>query len=153
MLPCTAQIMNTFRFHVRTIIGSLIILTLLGCGGKQTTYRAGGKVKYGDGTPVTTGWVSFRSLNAEKENVVARGAIQTDGTFELTTFKPGDGAVEGRHRAMVMALNPRNERTGASGPPPPPLVSSRYSNYETSGLEFTVTDSPSQNRFEIVVAK
>ena len=126
-------------------------LTICGCGGgKYPTYRAGGRVTFADGKPLTTGWISFRALDSE--NVTARGQIQPDGTFELTTFTRGDGAVEGRHQALVMAQVYRNEREAPQGtPPPPPLIDTRFSSFESSGLEFTVTNVPEQNQFNIQV--
>ena len=128
-------------------------VVVAGCGGsKQPTYRAGGKVAFSDGTPLSGGWVSFWSLDADK-NVTARGAIQSDGTFELTTFARGDGAVEGRHQALVVPLIrvDRGDLVVGKSPPPPPPVDRRFSNFETSDLKFTVTDDPQQNQFEIVV--
>ena len=130
------------------------VLVLVGCGGgKQPTYRAGGNVRFTDGTPLTAGWVSFRSLDDEK-HVAATGNVKFDGTFELTTFSPGDGAVAGRHQALVMAPVFRNERETLPYEPtklPAPLVDRQYSNFETSGLEFVVTTNPTENQFAIQV--
>jgi hypothetical protein len=125
-----------------------------GCGGgKQPTYPAGGKVVFSDGTPLPGGWVSFRALDADKK-VSARGPIQSDGTFELTTYKPGDGAVEGQHQALVVPVI-RVDRgdlaAGAKPPPSPPPIDKKFSNFETSGLEFMVTNDPRKNEFDIVV--
>jgi hypothetical protein len=129
-----------------------VALAMTGCGSsKQPTYRAIGRVTFADGTPLTTGWVSFRPMDSEAK-ISAKGQIQPDGTFELMTFTPGDGAVEGRHQAMVMAAIVQDGRQlPQPGPPPAPLIDPRFAGYDTSGLEFTVTTDPEQNQFAIQV--
>ena len=133
-------------------IAAAAAVVVAGCGGgKQPTYRAGGKVSFADGKPLPGGWVSFRSLNSDKK-ISARGSIQSDGTFKLTTYKPNDGAVEGQHQAMVVPeiQFERGEPASGNRPRPPP-VDRKFSNFETSDLEFTVTDDPQKNQFKIVV--
>lgn len=127
-------------------------MIVAGCsGGKEPTYPARGTIAFSDGKPLTTGWVSFRSLDSGK-NVTARGPIQSDGSFELTTFFPADGAVEGRHQALVAAVPFQNEReVPINTRPPPPLVDQRFSSFQTSGLEFVVSNEPEKNWFEIQV--
>ena len=34
-----------------------------------------------------------------------------------------------------------------------PVLDSKFSSFEASGLKFTITDNPQQNRFEIVVTQ
>lgn len=144
--------MDRLLRQLRRLAIGLVFVPLVGCGrGGTPTYSAGGKVQYEDGSPLFAGTVSFRSL----ENVnhpAARGEVQSDGSFELTTFSPGDGAVLGRHQVLVV-LPTQGGRPGFKLPTPPPPIAPRFSNFETSGLEFTVTETPEKNRFEIVVAK
>jgi hypothetical protein len=131
---------------------ALLLALFAGCGRSGTpTYPAGGTVKYDDGSPLFAGSVSFRSLDSA-DGPSARGDVQPDGSFELTTFTPGDGAVLGRHQAVVI-LPTQGGRPGFKLPTPPPPIAPRFSSFETSGLEFTVTDDSEQNRFEIVVTK
>ncbi|MEA1951951.1 MAG: hypothetical protein U9N87_11235, partial [Planctomycetota bacterium] len=81
----------------------LVVSILAGCGGPLPTYKAGGKVTLPDGTPMNAGQVEFRPVDSE-HLVSARGAIQTDGTFELSTFEAGDGAIEGEHQVLVRPM-------------------------------------------------
>jgi hypothetical protein len=126
---------------------TLVLIGLVtGCGsGKLPTYQADGKVKYSDGKPMSVGWVSFRSLDTEKP-LTARGEVKSDGTFRLTTFRTDDGAVLGRHQAVVAA--PVRE----DDPPSAAVLDRRFSSYDSSGLSFTVSEDPEKNHFEIVVA-
>jgi hypothetical protein len=130
---------------------ALVLIFLCGCGsGDQKTYPAGGTVKFADGTPLVKGTVQFRSLDTERA-VSARGTVKEDGTFELSTFEPGDGAVPGEHQAMVL-------------PPPfigdldevghfPRIIDPKHTKFDTSGLKFTVTPDADQNQFHITVDK
>jgi hypothetical protein len=60
-----------------------------------------GKVTY-KGQPVTKGVVRFEPDGYGRP---ASGELQADGTFELRTFKPGDGVVAGEHRVTVSELD------------------------------------------------
>jgi hypothetical protein len=131
-------------------IGTALLLLLVGCDEGVLTHPAGGIVKFSDGSPLPAGFVSFRSLD-HPEHFAARATLQPDGTFELTTFKSGDGAVVGWHQVLITTPRPP-DRPGFETPPTP-QVESRFTSYETSGLEFTVTNDPKQNRFEIEVTK
>jgi hypothetical protein len=92
--------------HIRITIPILLyaLLGLTGCGGGSTdlpTGRVSGKVSH-NGQPVTGGTVTFAPL---KSGVAgggmvgkpASGPISSDGSFSLTTYSPGDGAVVGKH--------------------------------------------------------
>jgi hypothetical protein len=129
-------------------------LTILGCGsGNIPTYPVVGTVKFKDGAPLAGGTVSFRSSD-NSEHLTARGEIDENGEFTLTTFEPGDGAVSGRHQAIVTPPIQRAPRGGGwEAPPTMPKINRRFSSFDTSGLEFEVSDSAASNRFDIVVTK
>jgi hypothetical protein len=69
-----------------------------------TTVPVKGKVTY-KGKPLTQGEIVFEPDSAGRE---AHGNILPDGSFELTTFKQGDGAVPGTHRIAVTGTS-RND--------------------------------------------
>ena len=133
----------------KLVAGCLAAACLVGCGGgDRPVYRAGGQVTFADGTPVSAGRVNFRPVDDPKP-VVARGEIQPDGTFRLTTFKTGDGALPGRHRVIVMPkitfdVERHTEVIAVD-------IDPRFESYETSGLEFTVTEKAADNEFLITV--
>jgi hypothetical protein len=109
-------------------------------------------VVYGDGSPCPGGVIEFESTSAAGKGgpVNARGVIQRDGTFRLTTFEPYDGAVPGVHRVMVR--QPRLEYEPWEGNPPPKSeIAERFASYETSGLTFTVEEKA--NQCELVVER
>jgi hypothetical protein len=71
----------------------------------------------------------------------ARGYIQQDGTFELSTERPGDGSLGGRYRVLVKPPTQgraddevRNNNAL--------LIDPRHTRFEASGLEFEVKPGP-----------
>lgn len=127
----------------------LALAVVTGCGKPRTpTYPASGVVRFKGGEPVTSGTVEFLSTDLRLN---ARGEIRGDGSFCLTTFRDGDGAVKGEHRAIVIPFVPGGDALlGHTMHEQRPAVSRTYANYETSGLAFTVRPD-GINKFEIVV--
>lgn len=136
------------------------ILCICGCGdGRLETYLVKGRVTFTDGAPLPRGTIEFQpalqAVNAKSADptgrVGARGAINEDGTFEMSTFEPGDGAIEGKHRVLVTAGLPPGP-IDPFAPNSKPLIHARFQRFETSGLEFTVTPD-GENDFEITVER
>jgi hypothetical protein len=134
------------------VLGSMVCVLIAAFSGCRQNdvqlYPVHGKVTYSDGAPLSDGWVSFRPIEGENK-VTARGQIRSDGTFELTTFEAGDGAVSGRNQVLVMPPT-YGDREGPQAARPKSF-DRHFSNFATSGLEFDVTDDPNKNQFEIVV--
>ena len=113
----------------------LIALCLSGCGGGQLpTYPVNGKVVFEDGTSPQFGTVEF--LN-DAHQLNARGEIASDGTFSVSTFVDGDGAVEGTHRIAIIQLTTSPQTAQFNhliehdhGD----VVDPRYHDFRTSGL-------------------
>jgi hypothetical protein len=130
------------------------LAVVMGCGrGQLPTYRAGGKVAFPDGTPLSGGSVEFQPLSSEHA-VSARGKIQPDGTFQLGTFGSADGAVEGEHRALVIPPAPdRGPMLPSTLRAAVPIIDPRFQRFETSELKFAVTRDPAKNQFVIQVER
>ena len=124
-----------------------VIVTVVGCG--PGTYPVEGQVVFTDGKAareLSGGAVEFRSLEVQPA-VSARGLIRDDGSFSVTTHKPGDGAVAGRHRVLitppiVLATKSDVPAAGPAGGPLKQLVDPRVTAFETSGLEVVVEKKP-----------
>lgn len=130
---------------------AVLPIALAGCeNNSPATYPAGGKVVFADGTPLTTGTVELRSVDG-RHRVVARGQIQTDGSFRLTTYRPNDGAVEGEHAALV-AIPPPEGRIGDMKAIPA-IIDPRFTQFDTSGLKCTVARKPAMNQFTFQVER
>ncbi len=129
-----------------TWIGCL--MTLGGCTPAQLpTYPVAGRVVFPDGAPVQIGSVEFKS---REHGVQARGEIDTEGRFTLSTFRQGDGAVAGHHACVVvqfiMVEDIANFQPSTEG-----VVDPRFGSYATSGLECEVL-ATDKNQVTLTVA-
>jgi hypothetical protein len=111
-------------------LAAFLLGSLAGCGSTPTahiaaTVPAKGKVTY-KGKPLTKGSITFEP-EAGRE---AHGEIKPDGTFVLSTFKEGDGAVPGIHRVSVSLT----DRT----------VPAKFKNASSSGCTVTVEEGKSE---------
>lgn len=132
-----------------TRASAILLIGVLGCNeGKIPTYPAHGKVTYPDGTPLQGGRVEFEAINSPRP-LSARAEIDSDGSFQLGTFRKGDGVPAGEYRAIVMPPLPPGDLEEMKYVP---AIDQRYQQYETSGLKFTVSSSGA-NEFQIEVAK
>ncbi len=81
-----------------------ICLLVMGCGPANTnppTIPVTGKVTH-KGEAVEGATVKF--LPSDPEGKVANATTQADGTYELSTFETGDGAMAGKYTVTVRKL-------------------------------------------------
>lgn len=128
---------------------TVVCVLTLGCGPKfPKTAIVRGKVTY-KGKPVPNGTVNFipgGGTNAKD----AQGEIQPDGTYSLTSFRPGDGAIPGNYTVMIIAMQDQANRLPEDRSPlPPPIVPIKYTSLATSDLKATVEDKENTINFEL----
>ena len=137
-------------FKLKTV--AFVVLPLVvasGCSnGNPTTHPVHGEVRFPDGKALTKGSVEFELMDQELP-ITATGEISKDGTFVLGTFELDDGAIAGRHRAVVIADHEIGAGLERPGKLPPPVLHPRFRAFKTSGLEFTV--EPGENEIIIEV--
>jgi hypothetical protein len=111
----------------------LFAALLSGCAdaGDQDTATVHGKVTY-RGKPLPLGMVMFTPDNM---GPTASGAINTDGTYTLSTYSTGDGAVIGTHKVAVIAKEEQtNFEANAAPTDGKRLIPDKYFLEVTSGL-------------------
>lgn len=90
------------------VFGCLGLFAFSGCGdGLPQRAPVAGSVTF-NGQPVSEGTVTFFPTAGR----AALGKIQADGTFRLTTYDEGDGALLGEHRVTIEAV----KVTGGASP-------------------------------------
>jgi hypothetical protein len=126
-------------------LAPLLLLLLAGCGSGR--YPVSGRVTYEDGTPVEAGTV-IGETTIDGVPVGVQGNIGQDGTFTWGTERPGDGALPGTYKVLVMprALGDAELAQGKR-----PAIAGKYTRYETSGLSFEV--KPQKNELNITVSR
>jgi hypothetical protein len=135
---------------MKLLPGLLGVLFFVGCDRGPTVYPVSGTVKFPDGRPLAQGWVEFRPGEAQPAHN-ARGQIRSDGSFQLTTFEPNDGALPGRHRALLVPPEPTGPVEVGEGGAFPQVIDRRFRSFQSSGLEFTVSPDEANNHVESVV--
>lgn len=121
----------------------ILLVGAAGCGAGLHPVR--GKVTLPDGTPLAGGQVVFQR-EGEGETISARGDIEADGSYSLSTQTPGDGAPMGKYKVIVNPPPAVDAEAPAKRAP-----AAKYSDFSTSGLEFEV--NPGMNEFPIQVTK
>jgi hypothetical protein len=113
------------------------LIALAGCGGgNPKTAPVKGTVTY-KGRPVPNGTVTF----IPESGPTATGELGPDGSYTLTTFRRGDGAVPGRYTVVIVAMQDNAGRLPEERTPlPPPIVPEKYTSAVTSDLRAEVED-------------
>lgn len=146
------------RWLMQTAIAGICLLAT-GCGSNapQEMYPVSGNVKMEDGTvPLVPNGINTITFNPERrlrgDSRLAKGAsgtIQEDGSYTLTTVKPGDGAFAGKYKVSFTISTyppPRNRKGG--------VIANEYEKAETTPLEVEVgPDSDNTFDFELPPAK
>ncbi len=133
-------------FPATTVVGWLCagcaLFAIGGCGAKQPqpTFPASGIVRWSDGQPAkelaqSTITLTGKGGGGPSIPVNPRGQVQTDGTFVLRTYAPGDGAPAGKYVASVTYSYPSRLRDSPNQSLP---FDPRFQSYQTSGLEITI---------------
>jgi hypothetical protein len=122
------------RISASFVLAIVLLSSCWGCGSNAAPYvgktvPVKGKVTY-KGKLLTQGQIVFEPDNSGRE---AHGSIQPDGTFELSTFAKGDGAVPGTHRIAV-----------TSGKVGKVVVPVKYKNTSSSKTEVEVAEGKSE---------
>jgi hypothetical protein len=158
------------RFRLRTtdplsLMCSTLLISALsitaGCESGPETAEVAGVVTF-NGQKVQEGTVTFYPVKGGRP---ATGTIQPNGTYELSTFDPGDGAILGEYKVAIEAKKvngaapePKSfeeelARENASVQPTKAsvtwLVPRRYSSAESSGLIATVNGGSNQIDFNL----
>jgi hypothetical protein len=124
-----------------------MMITWNGCRERGPTYvPVTGTVKYSDGT-VPTGdiaSITFQPASPSPDTKAASGSISPDGSFALTSVKPGDGAKPGEYVVTVYVT--RGYPAGEM------LVADRFTKTDATPLKANVKESGGNN-FNFVVER
>ena len=132
-------------------LAAVILCLLSGCSDNLPTHKVIGSVEFEDGTKPMFGNIEFYS---PQYKINARGKIERDGSFTVSTYSEGDGAVVGYHDIVIMQQvgNYLIAKTGSKikhdhGS----LIDLSHFDYQTSGLDCEI--KPGSNEVRLVVKK
>jgi hypothetical protein len=148
------------RSATTLVAGLSLALSVAGCSGGDPNLPKLGKV-YGTvsykGKPVEGGRVVF-TPSADKGGATgqtATGEIAADGTYELTTFNTGDGAILGQHIATVTVTEkgyvmPKPKPDSTIDYKLPKLESpKKYATADKSPLRYTIVEGKQKIDIEL----
>lgn len=148
--------MKTESMKLCTVAVAMLLICSAGCSGEPAKPKMGkvsGRVVF-NGEPVEGAIVTFIAPGAPR---FASGVSDAEGTFELTTFEKGDGAVVGDCVVTVAKTEagsgPKNAEDLAKGIPVVPakqLLPEKYSSVGKSPLKETVTEGVNNIQLELV---
>ena len=130
-----------------SVVGLCLIA---GCRPQLDLVPLKGQVKYQD-KPLEYGSVMFQPVGG---GPLARGQIQSDGSFRLTTLDQGDGVRRGLNRVRITAFDAQKPSAKANADRELMLGESaiprKYQSFATSGIEIEVTpDMPQPVMIEL----
>src|SRR5947208_6474009 len=127
----------------RAVVAAAVLLAgAAGCDSNPRTYPVHGKVMLEDGRLVTRGVVLFEGASGGAL-VAARGTITPNGTYEMSTYKPGDGVPPGKYRVQINPIDLSDTPDEQKNLP----FDVKYTKFDTSGLVYEVKAGP--NAFDI----
>ncbi len=143
--------------HATGFFCIVAMLLACSCSTQRPAAPARGRITF-NGEPLRLGSVLFVPT---EPGPTAQANLTSEGEFVLTTYEPGDGAVIGKHRIMVISLaedglNRPDDLSEPQAPEEPgdplPLISvipERYGDVTTSGL--TAIVAAGENRFDFAL--
>jgi hypothetical protein len=112
-----------------------------------------GQVVYSDGSSLPTGGqVIFESVNVDAP-FSATGFFETDGNFELTKFKGGNGVLAGDYKVAVIGNVPddRGQMSQKEYERARNAIDRRFKSSRTSPIRFTVSAETAPHEFRVEV--
>lgn len=130
---------HSSRFHGRWGGGTAVLLLtafLTGCGGGVGPVE--GRVAWKDGAPARELAGCQVIFDLPEKQTSARGTIQADGSFRLTTNKPDDGALAGDYKVLLIEVGRKPRGGPDSTELAPGLIDARYADPSTTDLRATI---------------
>src|SRR5262249_30743058 len=96
-----SEVREMTRVQVRAwaLLVTFVLAAASGCGSDRC--RVPWTVRYEDGSSLQEGTVAGEA-KIDGKLVGVQGAIRKDGSFEWGTERPGDGALPGKYRVVVL---------------------------------------------------
>lgn len=135
------------RFSI-LLFALVAIVPLVGCGSSDNS-TVTGVITTTDGQVVSGGRITFTSVSPP---ISASSRIAPDGSYELSSVEPGDGAPVGHYQvAIVSKISTAggDSRNGRSMATSKSLVHDKYADIRTSELTAEVT--PGSNKIDFTV--
>ena len=128
---------------------SLLALAVLagGCGSNSKPMKVSGVIKWSDGSPVVGAVVVFAA--AKEGGRDSNGITADDGTFDLTTYNFGDGALPGDYKIVVSRADAVKSTVFAEGDSP----TEKMKNWTAAKKKASSAPPPSRDAIPLAYTK
>jgi hypothetical protein len=126
----------------KLVLSIIAILALSGCSSEKrvSVFPVAGKLSF-QGRPAAGAQVVLHPVNTSESNKVAPTAtVQSDGSFVITAYEPGDGAPDGDYVATIQWYRFSKELNG----PGPNVIPVKYASPRTSPIKVSVKGGPTE---------
>lgn len=138
-----------FLSHSLRVVAVLAVVATAGCSGDpDPCYPVRGVLVYEDGQPakeLVGGSVTFTPL--EQGRKISSATIEEDGTFVLSSMRDSDGAVAGKHQAVIEPPGLEDQDDDSPSRRPLPAI------IDPASAAQEVTVEPKSNDITITVKK
>lgn len=140
----------SFSINRTTIQLGFVLAALLISGCSERTYKVHGQVVYEDNDQPVPGGVTIVFESTEPPYARASGNLDAEGRFDLSSSRPGDGAMQGEHRVRFTAdVGPGRPDAAANMAQ---YMAAKYAEYGTADIKLNI-DPNDDNDFTIKVAR
>jgi hypothetical protein len=122
-----------------------LVVLVAGCGGEGLNPVDGQIVWSDTGQPAKELEGAMINFELPGKNTSSIGNVQPDGSFQLMTAKPNDGAYTGEYTVVIVEVRP----SAGGETMAPPKADVRYADRKTSDLKATV--APGKNKIVLKV--
>lgn len=146
---------------VTLLVATAITATLSGCGGngEKPVFKVHGKLM-SDGKPMAKAEIAFLPTDPAERGLQARATADTDGRYELYTYRPGDGAPAGEYVVTIYWPTPLTKKQAAMLEKAetieaketfvsPDLLKGAYSTARKTTLKATVSEKDNEINFNL----
>lgn len=131
-----------------------LMLVCASCGkkddGRVPVYPVIGKV-FVNGKPAKNAQVFFHPLESGVK-LFPHGRVDSDGSFQLSTYELNDGAPAGDYLVTIVWQNPAPPGSAPDAPEGPDRLKGRYADVRKSKLHVHVEEKPNELKpFEIPI--
>ena len=141
-LPSDRKLCGKSRKRLALLSFLALATCCLGCNNSGY-YPVHGKVVNEAGQPISGLEGSQIEFSSQDGGTSSVGEIQADGSFELTTETPGDGAPPGEYKVLIApkSTDPEN--------PIPRVIHQKYESFDSSGLTSKVEEKTNTPEFKV----
>lgn len=125
----------------RILAAALLAVGLVGCGndGRPKTVPVSGKVLV-NGKAAEGVSLSFHPLNQPHNSVPGTARSRADGSFDVTSFLPGDGAPPGEYAVTVIWPDRYATDPGGQEYPVGDKLGGAYSRKDSTPIKVTIRE-------------